>query len=68
MPEKTAATLASATTYGASGGAILFGTMTVNELAALFGILLGSATFCVNWYYRHKMYRLSLAQTKQDDE
>lgn len=46
----TAATVAS---YASSGGLVIMG-LTMHDIAALVGIVLGLATFFVNWYYRHK--------------
>ena len=39
--------------YTASGSTVFFG-LTVNDFGVLIGILVGIATFAVNWYYKHK--------------
>lgn len=46
----TAATVASYTT---SGSLVVFG-LSMNDFAAVVGIALGLATFCINWYYQAK--------------
>jgi len=56
--------------YTASGGTVLIAGFTANDIAAIGGLLLASATFLINWYYRHKHYRLTLQKLKieEDDE
>ncbi len=44
---------ASPATYVASGTAFVFG-LTVNEFAAVAGIVVAVATFCLNWYYKER--------------
>lgn len=56
------ANAAGVATYTASGVTAGVGAVTVNELVALGGLLIAFATFCINWYYRHKHYHL----TKQE--
>lgn len=46
-------TATSVASYTTSGGLFVFG-MTMNDFAAVVGITLGVATFCINWYYQHK--------------
>lgn len=43
----------------ASGAVTGIAAWTVNEIAAIGGLLLAGMTFLVNWYYRHKHYKLS---------
>ena len=39
--------------YTASGSAVFFG-LTLNDFGMLIGIMVGIATFIVNWYYKAK--------------
>ena len=57
MAERLAG-LATVGSYTVSGSSTLFGVYTANEIAAVGGLILGSLTFAVNWYYRHKLYQL----------
>lgn len=52
-----AASAATKATYGSSA-AIVGGWFLSSEFAVLMGIVIGVAGFVVNWYYRHKEYRL----------
>ncbi|MEJ1409385.1 MAG: phage holin [Candidatus Sedimenticola sp. (ex Thyasira tokunagai)] len=63
MPDKIA-DLATGTSYTVSAGTMVVGGLTINEIAAVGGLLLGFATFAVNWVYRHKHFKLA----KQDRE
>jgi len=45
---------ASTSSYFASAALTAVGAMTVQEWAALFGIIFAVATFAVNWIYRHR--------------
>jgi hypothetical protein len=57
---------ASAATYG--GGSVAFiGGLTANEFAAVGGLLIGLAGFCVNWYYRHKHFLLEQKKLEAKD-
>lgn len=40
-------------TYGGSG-AMFFGGVTANEIAALGGLLVGFTGLAISWYYKHK--------------
>jgi hypothetical protein len=62
-----AASSATKVTYGGSA-AIMGGWFLSNEFAVLMGVVIGVAGFVVNWYYRHKEYRLKerLALAKWD--
>lgn len=53
----TAASAASKVTYGGSAAA-MGGWFLSNEFAVLMGLVIGVAGFVVNWYYRHKEYKL----------
>lgn len=58
----------SPTTYAASVGSIIAG-LTLDEWQAvgvMGGLILASLTFAVNWYYRHKHYKLA-RETKESD-
>jgi hypothetical protein len=52
-----AASAASKVTYGGSAAA-MGGWFLSNEFAVLMGLVIGIAGFVVNWYYRHKEYKL----------
>ena len=52
-----AATVASKATYTLSGVLMLFG-FTLNDLALILGMVLGVATFCLNWYYKHQTLKV----------
>lgn len=54
MTDKT--TVASYTT---SATITVLGGLTINEWMALIGIILGIATFAVNWFYKYKHYKLA---------
>lgn len=47
---------ASPITYGASLVTVISG-LTVNEWGVIAGIILGAATFGVNWWYKHKTWK-----------
>lgn len=49
---------ASHVAYGASTVSIISG-FTINEWGVIGGLLLATLTFLVNWYYRHKAYKLA---------
>ena len=42
-------------TYGASVFTIIAG-LTINEWVAIGGLILGLATFALNWWYKHKTW------------
>lgn len=44
--------------YLSSGSAILFG-MNANELAAMIGAACALVTMLINWYYKHRQFKLS---------
>lgn len=51
---------ASAITYSAAGSAIFLG-LTANEVAAIIAAVVAISTFLVNWYYRHRHFKLAAA-------
>lgn len=64
MHEK-AASIATGAAYVASGTTTAVG-LTINDMVAIGGLLVGLATFLVNWYYRHQ--HLQLAKEQQGQE
>ena len=50
------------TAYTAAFITIVSG-MTVNEFVALGGLLIGLATFVINWLYKHKNFKLEEQRT-----
>lgn len=57
--------LATGITYSSAASAVLFG-LTANELAALLATAVAIASFCVNWYYKHRYFRLAEATTNSN--
>ncbi len=55
---------ASNISYAASGSATLLGTLTLNHVIALTGLLVAVFTAGVNWYYRHKHYQLEISKAE----
>ncbi|WP_020408939.1 HP1 family phage holin [Hahella ganghwensis] len=53
IPDKT-----TAASYFTSVGIGVAGSMTFNQWLALGGFGLAAATFCVNWYYKRKEFKL----------
>lgn len=58
-----ASAVASKTAYTVSGVLVLLG-YTLNDIAVILGMVLGIATFFLNWYYKHQTLKLQ----KEDDE
>ena len=54
---------ASDISYGASAATVVSG-LTVNEWGVVVGLIIGTATFAVNWWYRHKTYELAKREHK----
>ena len=50
--------IASKASYVASGGAIILGGFTLQEWAAIVGVMTAIGTFGVNWYYQHRRLQL----------
>lgn len=40
--------------YATSASMTILGGLTINDWLAVTGIVLGIATFAVNWFYKHK--------------
>lgn len=51
--------LTSAASYTASGVSTAVGLLTINDIAAIIGIVLGTATFAINWIYKHKHFKIA---------
>lgn len=62
--DATIAAVSSKTTY-AGAGFTIGGWMLSSEFAVLFGMVLGTAGFFVNWYYKHK---LTMSEIKLREE
>lgn len=62
--DATIAAVGSKTTY-TGAGLTIGGWMFSSEFAVLFGMVLGTAGFVVNWYYKHK---LTMAEIKLKEE
>lgn len=62
--DTTIAAVGSKATYTGAGMTI-GGWFLSNEFAVLFGILIGTAGFLVNWYYKHK---LTMAEIRLKEE
>lgn len=56
-----ASAVASKIAYTASGALMILG-YTLNDLAVLLGMLLGIATFLLNWYYKHQTLKAKLGE------
>jgi len=54
---------ASPITYGASLVTIVSG-LTINEWGVVAGIVLGVATFGINWWYKHKTLKVLIKDNK----
>lgn len=57
------------TTSGAYGGGLiaLLSSLSINEWAAIFGILVWIVTCGVNWYYKHQEYKNKLCLLKEKE-
>jgi hypothetical protein len=62
--DQTIASIASKTTYGGSATAV-GGWALSSEAGVLFGVLLGVAGLCVNWYYKHRSDKRHEAEHNQ---
>lgn len=54
--------LTSKISYSFSGLVASMGMLELNSWALLVGMVLGFATFVVNWIYKHKSYKLELSK------
>lgn len=52
----SAATVATAASYTSSGGLIVAG-LTLHDFSIVFGMVLATLTFFINWYYRHREWK-----------
>lgn len=57
---------ASPATYLASGTAVVFG-LSVNEFAAVAGIVIAVATFVLNWYYKERAAKALEKSLQKED-
>lgn len=57
--------VASQASYAASGGTFVLG-FTFEHWMMLAGFVLGLATFLLNWYYKHKHYKLAKDRAADD--
>lgn len=51
--------ISSSTAFGVSGGNVVFGVMTANDIALIIGAICGVATVIINAYYKHKHFELA---------
>lgn len=58
----------SAISYTANGGVALLGAVTFDQWMLLAGVVLGVATFAVNWYYRSKAHALKVDEAARTAE
>jgi hypothetical protein len=65
IPETLAQKAASAATYGGGGTAFIAG-VNANWIAAIGGIVIGVIGLLLNWYYKHKHYKLALKRIEQE--
>jgi len=56
----------SAASYSTAGGTIMFAGLTTNDFAMLAGVVIGLATFIVNWVYRSRADMLAKARFDYD--
>jgi uncharacterized membrane protein YphA (DoxX/SURF4 family) len=56
MNHEIVSEFASKTSYATSGTLMIFG-FSLSDCALILGMILGVATFAVNWYYKAKMHR-----------
>ncbi|WP_119712482.1 phage holin family protein [Arsenophonus endosymbiont of Aleurodicus floccissimus] len=50
------------TAYSASATTFLFGALSLSDRALITGIICSFLTVDLNWYYRHKEYRLKVKE------
>lgn len=61
-----ASAIASKVSYTASGTLIALG-FSLSDFTLIFGMVLGLATFFLNWFYKHKSLKL-LKDIEDEDE
>ena len=54
------------TSYATSAAMTILGGLTISEWMAITGIILGIATFAINWFYKYK--HLKLDEKNRKDE
>ena len=52
--------------YVTSATMTVLGGLTINEWMAVIGIILGIATFVVNWFYKHKQFKQAQKSREAD--
>lgn len=69
--DATMAKVGTSMTMGGSGAAVVGG-FTLNEVAIIFGMVVGAAGLAVQWFYRHKLtmaeIQLKQEQAQRDHE
>lgn len=63
---ETAAAASSKISYTAGIGAMVIGGLTLQEWFMAVGALTTLGTFIINWYYKHKHFKLQEIQIKKD--
>lgn len=58
----------STASYAASSGTMLVCSLTTNDIVMFIGAFCALATFAVNWYYKHKHYKLAEARASIAEE
>jgi hypothetical protein len=64
MQQETIQTIQEVSTrvqYTGATGAVIFG-VALEFWGVIFGLIVGVAGFLVNWYYRHKIFKLEKAK------
>lgn len=67
MSYEKAAEIAGKITYTSAGGTVVAG-LSLNEWAAMVGIVVTISAFVVNWYYKAKHYELAKQRLEAADE
>jgi len=60
--------ITSVVAYSASGSTAAIGALSLNETVMIIGMISALLTAGVNWYYKHKHYKLAASQIEQDEE
>jgi len=58
--------LTSTISYTAGVSTATAGALTLNDWALICGIIVSLGTFAINWYYRHKTFKLEAARMETD--
>lgn len=64
MSDKVTSTVS----YTAGVSTATAGALTLNDWALICGIVVSLGTFVLNWYYRHKTYKLQAARIEHDSD